>query len=134
MPDATTTNVRAAYFEGYSSFAKTLRTWLVAYGVGGPALVLTQKALADRLMASGTAPRITMLFLIGVACQVLTALIFKASMWYLYLGEGKPDLQRLKRYKVANWVSEAFWIEIGLDLVSLACFGIATYWLLNVFA
>jgi hypothetical protein len=31
------------YFEEYSEYAKTLRIWLVAYGVGAPVVILSNE-------------------------------------------------------------------------------------------
>jgi hypothetical protein len=73
----------------------------------------TQKELAAGLLASGRASLVTTLFLTGVGCQVATALIFKPSMWYLFLGERKPGLKKTWRYKISDWASEAFSLVKG---------------------
>ncbi len=39
-----------AVYEGY---AQTLRTWFVAYGIGGPVLFLSSDGLREQLVASG---------------------------------------------------------------------------------
>jgi len=124
----------AGYFEGYVSFARTLRTWLVAYGVGGPALVLTQETLASKFVASANAGLITELFLGGVGTQVLGALLYKTSMWYLYMGERHETLKGRRMYKIADWLSEAFWLESLLDLTSIVLLGWASYLLLSLFS
>jgi hypothetical protein len=35
------------FFEGYASFAGVLRTWLIAYGIGCPVLLVTMKKRAN---------------------------------------------------------------------------------------
>lgn len=121
------------YFAAYARFAGTLRAWLVAYGVGGPALIVTQEKLAERLVASPSSKAIMILFLSGVASQVFAAVLYKYAMWYLYRGESSGDLQASKRYRVANWLSEAYLIETAFDLASIGLFGVATYKLLSLF-
>ena len=122
------------YFAAYSKFSGTLRAWLVAYGVGGPALILTQESLAERFIASSYSRTIIILFLLGVASQVLAAVLYKTAMWYLYLGEGSERLKKSWRYQASNWLSEAYLVDAGLDLASIALFGKATYLLLSLFA
>lgn len=34
------------YFQAYAEYSKVLRTWLVAYGIGAPVLLLTNEPLA----------------------------------------------------------------------------------------
>ena len=36
------------HFENYAEYAKTLRSWLVAYGIGGPVLFLTNKDAPEK--------------------------------------------------------------------------------------
>ena len=48
-------------------------------------------------------------------------------MWYLYLGEMDVAFKQRTRFRVSNWLSEAFWIEILADLGSLILFSWATY-------
>jgi hypothetical protein len=41
------------FYKVYEEHAKALRTWLVAYGVGGPVLFLTNPIAQERLAKSG---------------------------------------------------------------------------------
>ena len=81
-------------FEPYSEFARTLRTWFVGYGVGAPALVLTQAELRQRLANAGDLPTLGAFFLSGVFLQVLLTLIYKTAMWELYMVEIHPARSR----------------------------------------
>lgn len=118
------------YFDAYGRFANTLRAWLVAYGVGGPVLVATNQHLASKLTSSGTLTTVAFYFIVGVGLQVVAALIFKSAMWYLYLGEEKPVLKATRRYRIAFWASEAYWIEALLDAGTISYFGLASYQIL----
>jgi hypothetical protein len=121
------------YFNAYSRFSGTLRTWLVAYGVGGPALVLTQEKLATQFFAAPTSRAIVVLFLSGVAVQVLAAWLYKSAMWYLYRGVHSEELQTRRTYKAADWLSESYLLETSLDIASIILFAAATYLLIGVY-
>jgi hypothetical protein len=120
------------YFEGYASFAGVLRTWLIAYGIGGPVLFVTHSEVAKQLSASGQSRHIAILFLIGVLLQVIVALLYKGAMWYLYFGEEDDEIQKTKRYKFSDWLSGEFWIEFLFDSASIALFSWATVRMLNI--
>ena len=117
----------SGFFAPYAEFAKTLRTWFVAYGIGAPVVVLSNDKLRETLRLSGEARTVTSLFLMGVGVQVAAALIYKMCMWYLYLAELQPRLHETRRYRISVYVSEAFGIELFFDLVTLGAFGIATW-------
>lgn len=92
-PDATSQprhSEHVAYFKVYEEYAKTLRTWLVAYGVGAPVLFVTNKDVADKLAASHAASAIAELFLSGVALQIFLAIVNKTVMWANYWSELNP--------------------------------------------
>lgn len=118
----------AEFFAAYSQHSSVLRTWLVAYGIGAPALFLSQEFLWVTLSKSGQLPRIAALFLSGVVLQVLLAAINKSVMWACYYGIAVPTYKSSKRYKFASWLSERYLIDFACDLVSMTAFGIATYW------
>lgn len=46
------------FYEPYAAFARTLRTWFVAFGVGVPALLVTSEHARDILVESGCARRL----------------------------------------------------------------------------
>jgi hypothetical protein len=120
------------FFDGYASFAGVLRTWLIAYGIGGPALFITQTSIANKIAASGHAREIALLFLVGVFLQVIIALLYKGAMWYLYIGEEQLEIQMTRRYKISNWLSMAFWLEMLFDLSSIVLFVYATFRVLSI--
>jgi hypothetical protein len=81
------------YFKVYEEYSKVLRTWFVAYGIGAPALFLTNETAAMTLNASTHAKYIASLFLGGVAIQVMLTSVNKVTMWALYFGEIKPSFK-----------------------------------------
>jgi hypothetical protein len=115
------------YYKSYASFAKTLRTWFVAYGIGGPVILLTHDAAWGKLVDSGFAPYVGLLFLYGGIMQLISALLSKHAMWYLYFGELEPDSQSKTIYKMSYWFSDQGWIEVTLDLATMVMFGWGTW-------
>jgi len=115
------------FHEPYSRFAGILRAWLVAYGIGAPALFLSQKTVVDALREVGQTGSIAAMFLVGVSLQILGALIYKSSMWYLYYGETNEEFQKTRRYRYSDAISEAYWFELLLDVATIFMFAIGTY-------
>jgi hypothetical protein len=126
-PAETLENEETGYWQPYSEFAKTLRTWFVGYGVGAPALVLTQDDLRRQLGESGMFPRLGWLFLSGVFLQVLLAWLYKTAMWQLYLGENDKGRRSSVWYRSANAISQATWVEVIVDLMTILLFAVATF-------
>jgi hypothetical protein len=120
-------------FETYLEYNRTLRTWFVAWGVGGPALFLVNDAVAKKLVEAHELRSVVSLFLVGVAAQVFGALINKLANWYVYASKVDADSKKLP-YRLANWVIDQFWIDVGLDLLTIGAFGEAAWLLMTVFA
>ena len=121
-------------FETYLEYNRVLRTWFVAFGVGGPALFLVNSDVAQRLADEGQLRLVVILFLVGAGAQVLGALLNKVANWYVYLSEIDDDRSRSRFYGVAEWLAEQFWIDMLLDLLTIGVFGYAAWLLLTVFA
>lgn len=123
----------AGFYATYDHYSKLLRTWLVAYGIGGPVLLLSSDSLLARLSESDSSRSIAAFFLIGVALQVLLASINKTVMWVCYYGELYPDYCSKRRYRFCAWASEQFWLDFVVDLASMILFGLATYEAFEIF-
>ncbi|MGH8322043.1 MAG: hypothetical protein ACRESI_08820 [Gammaproteobacteria bacterium] len=121
------TKIDSGFYESYASFSRTLRAWLVAYGVGVPVLLVSQQFIAKAIIKAGSGGLVTWLFLAGVAIQVLAALLYKYSMAYLYNAEVDSSLNETRRVKAAEWLSNAVWLEALFDVVSIALFVCGTF-------
>jgi hypothetical protein len=115
------------YYEPYTHFAKTLRTWFIAYGIGVPAVLLTSNNALGLVVASGNARGVAILFLVGVCLQVGLAMLYKFAMWQLYSAELDSDHTKTLCYSVGAWISDRYWLELSADLATLALFAWATY-------
>ena len=119
--------VNVDFYEPYAHFSRTLRAWLVAYGVGVPVILISQANVIETIKMSGKGLLITYLFLGGVLIQVLASLIYKYSMGYLYASELDPSIEKTNRVKLTNLFSEAFWLELCFDVSAIALFFCGTF-------
>jgi hypothetical protein len=117
---------RQEFLNSYTEYSKILRTWLVAFGIGGPVIFLTHDTAWQALAASGQAAYIGQLFFSGVAAQVFMAFLNKIIMWTIYCGEVLPNFKSTRRYKMADRLSETFWLDVFFDLATMFLFSIAT--------
>jgi hypothetical protein len=121
-------------FETYLEYNRVLRTWFVAFGVGGPALFLVNDSIVQRLATAGQLRLVILLFLIGAGAQVLGALLNKIANWYVYSSFLDDEESDLWVHKAAEWVVGQFWIDALLDVLTIGVFGYAAWVLLTVFA
>lgn len=121
------------HFSNYSEYSKALRSWLVAYGIGGPVLFLTNEAVSQKLINNQNSKWIIFLFLSGVVLQVLLAFINKWAARHLYKGEIDQDHENTCIYRTWLCINNQSWIDFAFDLLSLCFFAIATGIVLNIF-
>jgi len=117
----------SGFYEAYAHFSRTLRAWLVAYGIGAPVLLVSQEFIAHAIIKAGAGGLITWLFLAGVAIQVSAALLYKYSMAYLYFAETDSMPEGAWQVVLSAWLSRAVWIEALFDLASIALFVWGTF-------
>jgi hypothetical protein len=122
-----------AHFESYAEYNRILRSWFVAFGAGGLALLLVQDGLRQALIASGEAKLVVLLFLSGVALQILVAGLNKYANWYCYSGEDDPAYQRTATYRFWAGIARQFIIDVVVDLATAVCFFSAVWRLFGVF-
>lgn len=116
------------FYAAYEEHTKTLRTWLVAYGIGAPVLFITHDTLMKAVQKSGEGRLLGLLFLIGVAIQVVLAALNKMIMWRLYKAE--LDDERVDKagviLRICDWLSDKYLIDFVADLATIALFALAT--------
>ena len=114
------------YFEPYSHFARTLRIWFIAYGVGAPIAIFSNDTILQKLMAARVVQPAIWYFFAGIAIQIVMAMMWRTSMWYQYLAEDNADVKKTRRYRWSLWASEQYWLEVIPDLLTLGAFAWAT--------
>ena len=111
--------------EAYRQHASTLRSWYIGFGIGVPVLFLSNDLLWEKIVASRRFEHIGLAFFLGVAFQVLLALLDKYASWMCYYegmtGHPKP------LHNEAKWWMEHDFPSIFLDIGTLFLFGVATY-------
>jgi hypothetical protein len=120
-------------FKAYLEYNRVLRTWFVAFGIGGPALFIVNETIGQKLVSAGQLRLVVSLFLLGAAVQVLGALLNKIANWYVYIGTIDADVKGSRRQRFADWLISQFWIDITIDVISICSFGAAAWFLLTVF-
>lgn len=127
-------DVAKEYFKVYEEYSKELRTWFVAYGIGAPALILTNDTISKAIKAAGASKCIAAFFLIGVSLQISLAVINKVAMWGMYYGAVESAFQTTRSYKFADWIADQFWIDILIDIITLISFAGGTWKIFNMIA
>lgn len=122
------------FFKAYEDYGKTLRTWFVAYGIGGPVLLLTNETVRGHIAASGLAHPIGAAFLGAVAAQVVLAFLNKTVLWANYFANLNSELADTRRYRFAAWIAEQYWIDVIIDVLSMVLFGWATWAAFDIIA
>jgi len=123
-----------AYFESYAEYNRILRSWFVAFGIGGLAMFLVEDKLRDALIGSGEARQVIVLFLAGVALQILIAGLNKYANWYCYAGEDDASYRRTPAYRFWSGIARQFIIDVLVDVATAVCFFSAIGILFSVFA
>ena len=120
------------YHDLYIYHGRVLRTWLVAYGVGAPAVLLTRDSAWNALREYENAPLLAGLFFLGVLAQVVITLVNKTVNWLVYNAEDTPDLKKTSRWwDYVDVLSEQYWLDVLADVVSIVSFIWATAWLIT---
>lgn len=133
LQDGTEMAIKDDNLKLYEEYNKTLRTWLVGFGFGVPALFIVNEAAQKKLIASPNAEFIVWLFLSGAGVQVLIALTNKIISWCAYhkhnIGEEKcPGIVK----KLAS-LEHAFYIDVITDFLSLILFGWSIILIMSLF-
>jgi len=131
------------HFDNYAEYSKTFRSWMVAYGIGGPVLLLTSRDAPAALAKSPHLQSIVTLFVLGVGLQIVLALINKWAAWHMYRGafalyqqeHGDPECDghfSTKTYRFWRWLNKQSWIDFLVDIGALSFFSIATWIVLKI--
>jgi hypothetical protein len=130
------------HFANYAEYSKTLRSWLVAYGIGGPVLLLLSKDAPKTISGSPHIKIVVTLFVTGVALQIFLSFLNKWAAWNMYRGAFAEQLEVSKSsecdfyhhscpYKIWHWINSQSWIDMLIDVAALICFSIATWLVLE---
>ena len=119
-------------YHAYAENSKTRKTWLVAYGIGGPILFVSREQIWTKLAASPQKTTIVWLFLAGVAAQIAISLENKWVNWAAYAMSLNPPPKLTSRDKVVIWLANQFWVDMICDPISVIAFVVATFRILQI--
>jgi hypothetical protein len=119
------------FYEPYKSFATSLRAWFIAYGIGAPILFLSNENTQKAITEYECNETLIFLFLSGVIIQTIQALLYKHTMWHLYMGEGNSKYHNKWLYKASEKISEAYWLETLFDLATVCVYVLGTWHVLK---
>ena len=120
------------HWSNYVEYNKTLRTWFVTFGIGGPVLLLLNPSLLIAVKEDGRAHWVVGLFLLGCLLQIGIAITNKTVSWYMYCGERDAARRTGKWYRRCESLSELFWLDLTVDLLTLLAFGLAVVLLVDI--
>lgn len=109
-----------------------MRTWLLSFGIGALALLLSNKELAEKFSDAKTKDWIVYLFLFGCSAQILIAFINKVCSWCMYAGEIEEEFAKTRRYAIAETVNGWFWLDILLDVAAILSFGLSIFMMVRI--
>jgi hypothetical protein len=93
--------------------------------------MLTNEHVSAKFFGSGQAEAVAALFLLGVASQILITAINKTAMWVCYFTAEEEGCTSWWA-GAASWLSRQYWIDLLIDLFSLAAFGAATWFAFRI--
>ena len=108
----------------YTDSSRALRTWFIAYGVGFPAILITNPHVFAKVSGSWWFLVIGIPFLLGVFIQIVGALSYKAFAHDGIVGMTSPhgvEPEWSWTARLYNWFGHPY-----ADWVTLACFLAAT--------
>lgn len=113
--------MKKEYLDSYLDYNRILRSWFIAFGIGGPVILLTNDTLYADFLRLDEKGCIAILFFGGLFIQVFIAWINKMANWYKYSRDDG------RRFEIASWLLRQFWIDITADILSICAFGLAIY-------
>lgn len=127
MSDTPQNDNDSVFYAPYKSFATSLRAWFIAYGIGAPIVFLSNDTTQKAISEYESNKYLIALFLSGVVLQTIQALLYKHTMWHLYMGEGNDSYHENNLYKISESISEAYWLEVIFDLATVFVYALATW-------
>ena len=126
---------RDANLSLYSEYNKTLRAWLVAFGIAVPAVFVTSKDVKEFLLKAPDFQTIIVVFFIGVASQIFISFLNKFISWSAFHRDDcriNADRECHVVFKTVSKLENHIWIDLILDVASLGCFSWAIVKLLTI--
>lgn len=125
-------NDKDYYYDSYKEFAWRFRIWLVVYGISVPFVVLNNESARNKVISSPGGLAFIQAALLVVLAQIAMTFAYKTCMWFCDShAKGRLSTESTS-LKLSNWFTEQYWIEAGVDLLSLVTFAYSTWQLLEI--
>jgi hypothetical protein len=108
-------------FQQYWRYSSALKQWFIGFGAGVFVLLASNPDFLSSISGSDKST-ILMLIFIGVAAQVILAILNKFTQFYLYLRRRNYLHKTSFRYMLSYDYSSFAWIDILGDVITLGCF------------
>lgn len=106
-------------FKVYAEYNSALRNWLIGYGIGLPAVILSNQNIFQIIDHKSEFKVLMSFLIVGVLSQIISAIINKITNWLVYRVAEDISKKDIFIYKHGVKLSERFYIDIFLDLVSI---------------
>ena len=116
----------------YTGHGGMLRSWLVAFGAGVPALFITQEWAWNALAASGNAFFLALLYFSGVLLQVFHVIASKYANYYGFLAQFFPSMKEGRFPELVKKFTWQWKLDLAVDLLSLTLLVSATLLASNI--
>jgi hypothetical protein len=113
-------------FDVYELHSKSLRAWLIAYGVAGPIFIFNKPEVWESLAKAPAKNLILLTFVGSTLAQVIVVFANKWVMYFQYRGDEDPMFCETPCYKKAEKLSKQAWIDITADIFSIGALSIGT--------
>ena len=112
-----------SYYEAYQRFARTFRTWAIAFPVAVIAFLIGNEHVHSQYRHRDGYGIVIGLLITVVVLQVTIVFAYKVAMSYYYTHEAKPD--KANCTKIVDCVTNSFWLEAIVDGISLLLIALA---------
>jgi hypothetical protein len=122
---------RDQFFNDFLGYSRDLRFWIIAYGIGVPALLLSKAELYLKFTKSEEAISIILLLVLGVTLKIVETLVDKWMSWIQHSCVDYTTHKKLQKY-ADGWFGRIA-PRLLLEIISLVSLGVATYLMFKVF-
>ena len=112
--------------EAYRNHRKAFSQWSVLYGVGAPIFLISNVTTSKFFSENPDQQIYLIFFFLSAALQVMSSLVFKNIIWYMYLGETQKGFKDKKTYRIANYLYRHLWVEWIFDGPTVIMLSVAT--------
>jgi len=120
------------YYDSYKEFSWKFRLWLVAFGIGAPAALLSTSDAFKALKTDPNGKNYIYALFIGAGIQIILSWAHKWAMFWAHQKNHGHITEKSYRYSFASFITHADWIEVICDFLSAGLFLYAILGILRI--